>query len=526
MSKKDNLTQALEFLGGVSAEDFMREYWQKKVLLARNAQQGFRVHLSNSERQPYSHQECEEILAALELELDDVLELAENEDVESRLEWLEDEEWQAQEGPFEQDLTVHFDGSAADLFQASTLYVHGLNLQHAGVAALARQFRFIPMARFEEVAINYAAAGAYVAPNLQQAAHGLSSTCNQVTHRHSEGSQAGIVQASMSSQVSAAHTSKSAQAAQSYTFLGAGSKDLFILQLQGQRAYRIGHVAYEVNGFDDQCNDQSNDQSQGPRDDQSIGRDDGAIGAGLEANIDKHLDDNLETIEKSFNIESEFMVQPGDLVYLPAHITYDSVALSEHNMCMVFSFSSLGQADLARGLLEVALDQVSAQAEIDSGLYSNPAIPGIVPTEMRQNLVHSDAEQVAITQSAAIPEAMLQAALSALQQVQFNKVLAARFIGAYLTEPDASAEFPMPKEELDWPDFSPDGKLILNLKSRMLYYADELYINGETIAQTHAILQDFADQGRIRISQVLAAPEDIQDLLLQWIDDGWIYYQG
>ena len=526
MSKKDNLTQGLEFLGGVSAEDFMREYWQKKVLLARNAQQGFRVHMSNNESQHYSPQECEDILAALELELDDVLELAENEDVESRLEWLEDEEWQAQEGPFEQDVMVHFDGSAADLFQASTLYVHGLNLHHAGVATLARQFRFIPMARFEEVAISYAAAGAYVAPNLQQAAQGLSSTCNQVTHRQSEGSQSGAVQASKSSQASAAHTSKSAQAAQSYTFLGAGSKDLFILQLQGQRAYRIGHVAYEVNGFDDQCNDQSNDQSQGPRDDQSIGRDDGAIGAGLEANIDKHLDDNLETIEKSFNIESEFMVQPGDLVYLPAHITYDSVALSEHNMCMVFSFSSLGQADLARGLLEVALDQVSAQAGIDSGLYSNPAIPGIVPTEMRQNLVHSDAEQVAITQSAAIPEAMLQAALSALQQVQFNKVLAARFIGAYLTEPDASADFPMPKEELDWPDFSPDGELILNLNSRILYYADELYINGETIAQTHAILQDFADQGRIRISQVLAAPEDIQDLLLQWIDDGWIYYQG
>ena len=526
MSKKDNLTQALEFLGGVSAEDFMREYWQKKVLLARNAQQGFRVHMSNSDCQHYSHQECEDILAALELELDDVLELAENEDVESRLEWLEDEEWQAQEGPFEQDVMVHFDGSAADLFQASTLYVHGLNLHHAGVATLARQFRFIPMARFEEVAISYAAAGAYVAPNLQQAAQGLSSTCNQVTHRQSEGSQSGAVQASKSSQASAAHTSKSAQAAQSYTFLGAGSKDLFILQLQGQRAYRIGHVAYEVNGFDDQCNDQSNDQSQGPRDDQSIGRDDGAIGAGLEANIDKHLDDNLETIEKSFNIESEFMVQPGDLLYLPAHITYDSIALSEHNMCMVFSFSSLGQAELARGLLEVALDQVSAQAGIDSGLYSNPAIPGIVPTELRQNLVRSDAEQIAITQSAAIPEAMLQAALSALQQVQFNEVLAARFIGAYLTEPDASADFPMPKEELDWPDFSPDGELILNLNSRILYYADELYINGETIAQTHAILQDFADQGRIRISQVLAAPEDIQDLLLQWIDDGWIYYQG
>ncbi len=446
-------------LGSMRPEDFMRDYWQKQALVVRdlfdavdNAQDGTNLA-------------CKK---ALGITLADLIQLAQEDDVESHLEWLEDDEWQAEEGPFGDDLISHFDTAAAPHIQASTLYVHGVNLHRHDVAALARDLGFIPAARFEEVAISYATAGAYIAPNLE-------SVQNSSAAAAANGSATTTTSAKTSSLISA------------------DSKDLFVLQLQGQRAYRLGRVS-----------------------------------------------EDADSAEKCFTIEDEFIVQPGELVYLPAHLSYDSVVMSAHSISMVFSFSSLSLAQLTRGILEVALDQVSAQAGIDSGLYSNPPIAGVVPAELLQNISEMDEQQTATSQPAAIPELLLQAALEAVQKVQLNQTLAARFIGVYLTEPDASAEFPMPPEELDWSDFDPQGEFILDLKSRMLYYGDELYLNGEAIVLSDEVLSEveqaespiesadiayetlheLANQGRLTVSSALAAPPAVQDLLLQWIDDG------
>ena len=42
-------SQVLPLLGGISAEVFLRDYWQKKPLLIRNAIAGFTGPLSKSE---------------------------------------------------------------------------------------------------------------------------------------------------------------------------------------------------------------------------------------------------------------------------------------------------------------------------------------------------------------------------------------------------------------------------------------------------------------------------------------------
>lgn len=72
----------LQILGGISAREFLRDYWQKKPLLIRQAIPGFQSPISPDE------------LAGLSLE----------EDVESRLVIEHGESpWELRRGPFTED---------------------------------------------------------------------------------------------------------------------------------------------------------------------------------------------------------------------------------------------------------------------------------------------------------------------------------------------------------------------------------------------------------------------------------------
>ena len=73
-----NLDHPLPLLGNQSPNDFMRRYWQKKPLLIRQAIPGFKPPVA---------------IAAIK-------KLARRDDVESRLIWRENGEWQMENGPF------------------------------------------------------------------------------------------------------------------------------------------------------------------------------------------------------------------------------------------------------------------------------------------------------------------------------------------------------------------------------------------------------------------------------------------
>src|SRR3982074_3304029 len=75
--KTGNANQALVHLGGLSAAQFLRRYWQKKPLLIRNAFPDFAEPLTRRE----------------------VFELAGREDAESRLIAYSNEGWMLQHGP-------------------------------------------------------------------------------------------------------------------------------------------------------------------------------------------------------------------------------------------------------------------------------------------------------------------------------------------------------------------------------------------------------------------------------------------
>ncbi|WP_460418744.1 ribosomal protein uL16 3-hydroxylase [Pseudomonas sp. microsymbiont 2] len=134
-----NSDTPLQLLGGLTAREFLRDYWQKKPLLVRQAFPDFVSPIDGDE------------LAGLALE----------EEVESRLVLEHGERpWELRRGPFAED-------AFADLPERDwTLLVQAVDQFVPEVAELLEEFRFLPSWRIDDVMISYAAPGGSVGPHF------------------------------------------------------------------------------------------------------------------------------------------------------------------------------------------------------------------------------------------------------------------------------------------------------------------------------------------------------------------------
>ncbi|WP_297793608.1 cupin domain-containing protein [uncultured Marinobacter sp.] len=132
----------MDMLGGISAADFLREYWQKKPLVIRQAFPGFQCPVSADE------------LAGLACE----------EGVESRIVVENDDgaPWQLHNGPFSPDRFSTLPE------QDWTLLVQGLDHWVPDVADLLDNFRFVPNWRLDDIMASYAPKGGSVGPHYDQ----------------------------------------------------------------------------------------------------------------------------------------------------------------------------------------------------------------------------------------------------------------------------------------------------------------------------------------------------------------------
>ena len=129
--------EPLALLGGLSAEEFLRDYWQKKPLLIRQAMPGYQCPVDGND------------LAGLALE----------DEVESRL-IIEKQNWALKRGPFsEKDFSklpkTHW-----------TLLVQQLDAWSPEINALKSLFSFIPNWRIDDVMASYAPEGGSVGPHF------------------------------------------------------------------------------------------------------------------------------------------------------------------------------------------------------------------------------------------------------------------------------------------------------------------------------------------------------------------------
>ncbi|WP_339411209.1 ribosomal protein uL16 3-hydroxylase [Pseudomonas sp. EA_35y_Pfl2_R5] len=129
----------LQLLGGLTAREFMRDYWQKKPLLVRQAIPGFESPISPDE------------LAGLALE----------EEIESRLVIEHGERpWELRRGPFAED-------AFAELPERDwTLLVQAVDQFVPEVAEMLEEFKFLPKWRIDDVMVSFAVPGGGVGPHF------------------------------------------------------------------------------------------------------------------------------------------------------------------------------------------------------------------------------------------------------------------------------------------------------------------------------------------------------------------------
>jgi 50S ribosomal protein L16 3-hydroxylase len=335
------------------------------------------------------------------LERSELIDLAGQDDVESRLiEQLPPKkgqtqaQWRFRHGPFARKSLPPFKRPAW------TVLVQGVDLHDARVHALMNEFRFVPDARLDDLMISYATDGGGVGPHFD-------------------------------------------------------SYDVFLLQAQGRRRWRIGRQK------------------------------DFSLVPGMPLKI-----------LANFVPEEEYVLEPGDMLYLPPRWAHDGIAEGE---CMTYSigFRSPARAELAQQLLQRMADAVAD--EMAPAIYRDPA-------------------QVAVAGSAEIPAALTDFAQQSLQDALRQPQVLQRALGEYLTEPKAQVWFAAGQ-------VFETGAVQLDRRSRMLYDAQHVFINGESYrasGRDARLMRQLADARSLSSADVARLSEGAQELLAQWYEDGWL----
>ena len=201
-----------------------------------------------------------------------------------------------------------------------------------------------------------------------------------------------------------------------------------------------------------------------------------------------------------FEPEEEFVLEPGDMLYLPPRYAHDGIAEGE---CMTYSigFRAPARAELAQELL-VRLAEDAGDADED------------------KPLLYRDAGQEAVAQPAHIPAGLYEFAREALARALAQPLVLERALGEYLTEPKPSV----------W--FEPgDARVMLegvrlDRKSRMMYDAQHIFINGESYraaGRDATLMRRLADERQLTARELARASDDALELLSSWCDAGWAH---
>ncbi len=208
-------------------------------------------------------------------------------------------------------------------------------------------------------------------------------------------------------------------------------------------------------------------------------------------------------ILSKFKSEQEFILEPGDMLYLPPHYAHDGVALNE---CMTYSigFKAPTYQELGEGFLQFMIDTIDLP-----GRYADP-------------------ELVASTEPAAIAPSMLTKVCAALEQIKLGKEDMAIFLGEHLTEPKNSVFFDSPEKPLSPKRFAQAALkhgVVLSLKTQMLYQGSHIFINGESFSVGKAdklTLSRLANQRYLDAETMQKASDDVLEAFCIWYEDGWI----
>lgn len=208
-------------------------------------------------------------------------------------------------------------------------------------------------------------------------------------------------------------------------------------------------------------------------------------------------------ILSDFRPDEEFVLEPGDMLYLPPHYAHDGVAIGE---CMTYSigFRAPSFQELGEGFLQFMADSIDLP-----GRYADP------------DLASSN-------HPAEISRAMVEQIAGELNKVQFTADDILVFLGEYLSEPKHTVYFDAPAKTMSPDKFKSAAcsrGVRLARKTQMLYHGSSLFINGESFElgrKDKTLLAGLANQRALDGAQVGSASPDVEEALYTWYQDGWL----
>ena len=198
---------------------------------------------------------------------------------------------------------------------------------------------------------------------------------------------------------------------------------------------------------------------------------------------------------RAWRIEKKrFVVECGDLLYLPPGARHDGVALEP---CFTYSvgFRAPRGGELAAAFLDWLHERGLPQAD-----YRDP---GLAPAR----------------RPGSIPEEMIAFANRSLKRIRWSRSEVERFLGEYLSEPKAHVVFSPGTRRR-----AIAGAVVrLDPKTRMLYRGNRFFINGQALtilARDAGPLRQLADRRAAHGARLARAP--LAGLILDWQRLGYV----
>ena len=341
--------------GGISPKRFMKDYWQKKPLLARGAIPAFSLAAQNGDTP-----------LASPIAYEELVKLSGHDDVESRL--IESQPWRFQHGPFQKKIVPSLKKPNW------TLLLQGMETHHPAAANILSWFRFIPDARLDDLMISIAGIGGGVGPHFD-------------------------------------------------------SYDVFLIQMSGRRQWRISEQK------------------------------------------DLSLNPKLPLkILKNFKCEQEWILEPGDMLYLPPHIAHDGIALDAG--CQTWS---------------VGFRSPSFKELLQEGLWRLAESLEDIP-ELEEKF--ADPKQAATENAEQLPLELIKQLSTQVEKLKLHQIDAfLPGVAAYLSEPKQQAFFDGPTKPLNPNAFLKNlaqKQLKPSPQTRILSLGKSVYCNGDDVTKNQA----------------------------------------
>ena len=389
----------------------MRQHWQKKPLLVRQAWPGVQPPLRRA----------------------DMFDLAACDGVESRLVQREgaapDDRWRVRHGPLPRRALPPVSRPGW------TLLLQGLDLHVPAAHAMLRRFAFLPHARLDDLMMSWASPQGGVGPHLD-------------------------------------------------------SYDVFLLQVHGQRRWQVGHVANAAQA---------------------------AWRPGLPLKI-------LRTFEPMH----DWVLQPGDMLYLPPQWAHDGVAVGGDCMTCSIGLRAPAAQALAAELLQRLADgaddeEDGNERENEDACDDDPAAADANRAARRTRAaawrLYRDPGQPATVAPGAIPPALEDFARSAVERLLGRPGALSRALGEVLSEPKPHVWFEARAQR------QPGQGLGLAPGTRMVYDARHVYINGESFrasGRDARLMQRLADTRVLAAADLARLSPGAAVLVDGWASSGWL----